>query len=247
MAWQWFHQWGSPRWFYERAERWQFWAGWIALVLLVLGTVWGLAIAPVDYQQGHSYRIIYLHVPVAFLAQALYLGMAVAAVVLLVWRMKLADIAIQALAVVGCAFCVLALVSGAIWGKPTWGTYWVWDARLTSMLILAFLYMGIIGLRSAFIDPELAGKACAILALVGAINLPIIKYSVEWWNTLHQPASLKLTERPAMPASMWVPLLINICAYYAAAAYLLFASMRTLVLRRERRAQWVQALVRAHD
>jgi heme exporter protein C len=219
----------------------------VAVVLLAVGTVWGLAIAPVDYQQGHSYRIIYLHVPVSFLAQALYLAMAIAAAVLLVWRMKLADVAMQSLAIVGFAFCVLALASGAIWGKPTWGTYWVWDARLTSMLILAFLYLGLIGLRSAMLDPDTAGKACAILALVGAINLPIIKYSVEWWNTLHQPASLKLTEKPAMPASMWVPLLLNICAYYAAAMYLVFASMRGVVLHRERRAQWVRDLVRPHD
>ena len=173
--------------------------------------------------------------------------MAIAAAVLLVWRMKLADVAMQSLAIVGFAFCVLALASGAIWGKPTWGTYWVWGARLTSMLILAFLYLGIIGLRSAMLDPNTAGKACAILALVGAINLPIIKYSVEWWNTLHQPASLTLTEKPAMPASMWVTLLINICGYYAAAAYLVFASMRGLVLHRERRAQWVRELVGAHD
>jgi len=247
VAWRWFHQWGSPRWFYERASRWQWIAGWLALVLLVVGTVWGLAIAPVDYQQGHSYRIIYLHVPVSFLAQALYLAMAISAVVLLVWRMKLADVAMQSLAQVGLAFCVLALVSGAIWGKPTWGTYWVWDARLTSMLILAFLYLGLIGLRAAMVDPETAGRACAILVLVGAINLPIIKYSVDWWNTLHQPASLKLTEKPAMPASMWVPLLVNIIAYYALATYLLFVSMRGLVLQRERRAQWVRDLVQHHD
>jgi heme exporter protein C len=117
MAWRWFHQWGSPRWFYERASRWQAWAGWIAVILLAVGTVWGLAIAPVDYQQGHSYRIIYLHVPVSFLAQALYLAMAIAAAVLLVWRMKLADVAMQSLAIVGFAFCVLALASGAIWGN----------------------------------------------------------------------------------------------------------------------------------
>jgi heme exporter protein CcmC len=243
VSWRWFHQWGSPRWFYERAGRWQWVSGWIALTLLVVGTLWGLGFAPVDYQQGHSYRIIYLHVPVAFLAQAMYAAMAVCAVVLFVWKMKLADVGIQALAVVGLAFTVLSLVSGAIWGKPTWGTYWVWDARLTSMLILAFLYMGIIGLRAAIADPDQAGKACAILVLVGVVNLPIIKYSVEWWNTLHQPASLKLTEKPAMPASMWVPLLVNIVGYYAAAFYLVFASMRALVLERERRASWVKEVV----
>jgi heme exporter protein C len=243
MSWRWFHQWGSPRWFYERAGRWQFVAGILALGLLSVGTIWGLGFAPTDYQQGHSYRIIYLHVPVAFLAQALYAGMAVCAVVLFVWKMKLADIGIQAMALVGLGFTVLALVSGAIWGKPTWGTYWVWDARLTSMLILAFLYLGVIGLRSAISDPDQAGKACAILVLVGVVNLPIIKYSVEWWNTLHQPASLKLTEKPAMPASMWVPLLLNIVAYYIAAAYLIFGFMRALVLHRERRAAWVREVV----
>lgn len=243
MGWRWFHQWGSPRWFYERAARWQLVSGWLALLLLSVGTLWGLGFAPVDYQQGHSYRIIYLHVPVAFLAQALYAAMAVSAVVLFVWKMKLADIGIQAMAQVGLGFTVLALVSGAIWGKPTWGTYWVWDARLTSMLILAFLYLGVIGLRSAIADPDQAGKACAILVLVGVVNLPIIKYSVEWWNTLHQPASLKLTEKPAMPASMWVPLLVNILGYYVAAAYLIFGFMRGLVLHRERRASWVREVI----
>ena len=246
MGWRWFHQWGSPRWFYERAGRWQRVTGMLALVLLLTGTMWGLGFAPVDYQQGHSYRIIYLHVPVAFLAQALYAAMAVSAVVLFVWKMKLADVAIQAMAVVGLGFTVLALVSGAVWGKPTWGTYWVWDARLTSMLVLACLYLGVIGLRSAITDIDQAGKACAILVLVGVVNLPIIKYSVEWWNTLHQPASLKLTEKPAMPASMWVPLLLNIIAYYIAAAYLILGYMRALVLHRERRASWVGQVV-AHD
>ena len=243
MSWRWFHQWGSPKWFYERAGRWQQIAGFLAFSLLVVGTLWGLGFAPVDYQQGNSYRIIYMHVPVAFLAQALYAAMAVCAVVLFVWKMKLADVGIQAMAIVGLAFTILSLLSGAIWGKPTWGTYWVWDARLTSMLILAFLYLGIIGLRSAIADPDQAGKACAILVLVGVVNLPIIKYSVEWWNTLHQPASLKLTEKPAMPASMWVPLLVNIVAYYAAAAYFIFGLMRNFVLERERRASWVKQVV----
>ncbi len=244
MGWRWFHQWGSPRWFYERAARWQWMCGWLALIFLLSGSIWGLGYAPVDYQQGNSYRIIYLHVPVAFLAQAIYAVMAACAVALFVWKMKLADIAMQSLAVFGFAFTVLALASGAIWGKPTWGTYWVWDARLTSMLILGFLYLGLIGLRSAIDDPDQAGKACAILVLVGTINLPIIKYSVEWWNTLHQPASLKLTERPAMPASMWVPLLVNIIGYYLVATYLVLGSMRATVIMRERRSMWVKELVK---
>ena len=243
MRWRWFHQWGSPKWFYERAGRWQLVCGWLSLGLIGIGTVWGLGFAPVDYQQGNSYRIIYLHVPVAFLAQAMYAAMAVSAVVLLVWKMKIADIAMQSIAVMGFAFTALALVSGAVWGKPTWGTYWVWDARLTSMLILAFFYLALIGLRASVRDPDLAGKVCGILVLVGVVNLPIIKYSVEWWNTLHQPASLKLTEKPTMPSSMWIPLFINIIGYYIVAAYLVLGSMRTILVERERRSSWVRELV----
>ena len=243
MRWRWFHQWGSPKWFYERAGRWQLVCGWLSLGLIAIGTLWGLGFAPVDYQQGNSYRIIYLHVPVAFLAQAMYAAMAVSAVVLLVWKMKIADIAMQSIAVMGFAFTALALVSGAVWGKPTWGTYWVWDARLTSMLILAFLYLALIGLRASVRDPDLAGKVCGILVLVGVVNLPIIKYSVEWWNTLHQPASLKLTEKPTMPSSMWIPLFINIIGYYIVAAYLVLGSMRTILVERERRSSWVRELV----
>ena len=243
MRWRWFHQWGSPKWFYERAGRWELVCGWLSLGLIAIGTLWGLGFAPVDYQQGNSYRIIYLHVPVAFLAQAMYAAMAVSAVVLFVWKMKIADIAMQSIAVMGFAFTALALVSGAVWGKPTWGTYWVWDARLTSMLILAFLYLALIGLRASVRDPDLAGKVCGILGLVGVVNLPIIKYSVEWWNTLHQPASLKLTEKPTMPASMWIPLFINIIGYYIVAAYLVLGSMRTILVERERRSSWVRELV----
>ena len=243
MRWRWFHQWGSPKWFYERAGRLQLVCGWLSLGLIAIGTLWGLGFAPVDYQQGNSYRIIYLHVPVAFLAQAMYAAMAVSAVVLFVWKMKIADIAMQSIAVMGFAFTALALVSGAVWGKPTWGTYWVWDARLTSMLILAFLYLALIGLRASVRDPDLAGKVCGILVLVGVVNLPIIKYSVEWWNTLHQPASLKLTEKPTMPSSMWIPLFINIIGYYIVAAYLVLGSMRTILVERERRSSWVRELV----
>lgn len=243
MIWRWFHQWGSPRSFYLRAGRWQLVCGWLAVALLLVGTIWGLGFAPVDYQQGHSYRIIYIHVPVAFLAQSLYVGMAVCAVIIFVWKMKLADVGMQAMALVGLVFTSLALISGAIWGKPTWGTYWVWDARLTSMLVLAFLYLGLIGLRSAIAEPNRASKACAILVLVGVINLPIIKYSVDWWNTLHQPASITMTEKPAMPPSMWFPLLVNIIGYYAAAIYFVLASMRGIVLFRERRASWVREFV----
>ena len=245
--WRWFHQWGSPKFFYHRSCVLIPVLALASGLILGAGVFWGLFIAPADYQQGESVRIMYVHVPAAILAQSSYAMMAVMALISLIWRLKIADAAVQTVAPIGACITLLALATGSLWGKPMWGTYWVWDARLTSMLILAFLYLGIIGLRSAMLDPNTAGKACAILALVGAINLPIIKYSVEWWNTLYQPASLTLTEKPAMPASMWVPLLINICGYYAAAAYLVFASMRGLVLHRERRAQWVRELVGAHD
>lgn len=244
--WQWFHRWGSSPYVYQQGARWQAGFGLAGLLLLTVGWVWGLAYAPIDYQQGNSYRIIFLHVPVAFLAQSLYVGFAAAGLVLLVWKMKLADAAIEAGLVVGAWVTFLALVTGAIWGKPTWGTYWVWDARLTSMLILLFLYLGAMALRGA-LPRDAAGKAVALLLVVGVINIPIIKYSVEWWNTLHQGATLKLTERPAMPASMWMPLVISILAMYSLAGYWVLRRLRTQLLIREHSTTWAQAaLEREH-
>lgn len=241
-AWQWFHRWGSPPHVFHAGRKWQVALGSVGLLLLVIGWFWGLAIAPVDYQQGNSYRIIFLHVPVAFLAQSLYMGLAAAGLVLLVWKMKIADAAIQAALPIGAVITFLALVTGAIWGKPTWGTYWVWDARLTSMLILLFLYLGGIALRPA-LPAEVAGRAVALLLVVGVINIPIIKYSVEWWNTLHQGATLKLTERPAMPASMWMPLVTSILAFYCLAGYWVLKRLRTQLLQREYKSQWARQWV----
>ncbi|MAM86722.1 heme ABC transporter permease [Allohahella sp. A8] len=239
----WFHRWGSPKWFYDRGRRWQQIFTFVALVMVPLGVLWGLAFAPVDYQQGHSYRIIYLHVPAAFVAQSCYIMMAVAGVVSLVWKMKVADVVLISAAPIGLSFCFIALFTGAVWGKPTWGTWWIWDARLTSMLILLFLYIGILALYSAIEDLAAAGRACALLAIVGVVNIPIIKYSVDWWNTLHQPASLKLTERPSMPAEMWVPLLVCIIGFYALFLALVFLRTRNEIIRRERRTLWVRSLV----
>ncbi|MGB0965710.1 MAG: heme ABC transporter permease [Litorivicinus sp.] len=244
-SWQWFHRWGSSPYVFRVGRRWQIGLGSIGATLLLIGWFWGLAIAPVDYQQGNSYRIIFLHVPVAFLAQSLYMGLAVAGVVLLVWKMKIADVAIQAGLPVGAVITFLALVTGAIWGKPTWGTYWVWDARLTSMLILLFLYLGAMALRPA-LPSDVAGKAVALLVIVGVINIPIIKYSVEWWNTLHQGETLKLTERPAMPASMWMPLVVSILAFYCLAGYWVLKRLRTLLLVRESKASWAREYVEQH-
>ncbi len=247
MNWTFFHKLGSPRWFYDLATRWQPWLLAASLLLLGTGVFWGLVFAPADYQQGNSFRIIYLHVPTAILAQSCYLMMAVAGLVGLVWRMKMADIFIAAAAPVGASVTFLALFTGAVWGKPTWGTWWVWDARLTAMLVLLFLYMGLIALRSALEDKDLVAKASAILVLVGSVNIPIIKYSVEWWNTLHQPATFKLTEKPAMPPEMWIPLLIMVIGIYCYFAVLIFMRMRTEILERERRTRWVQKLVDAQE
>lgn len=240
---RWFHQWGSPRWFYQRSMSWSRFFAWAALLLLSSGLVWGLLFAPPDYQQGNSFRIIYFHVPAAMLAQSCYLFMALAGVVTLVWRMKITDMLMKSAAPIGASFCFLALFSGAVWGKPTWGTWWVWDARLTSMLILLFLYLGAMALQSAIQDRVMAGRATAVLVLVGAVNIPIIKYSVDWWNTLHQPATFTLTEKPSMPVEMWAPLLLVTLGVYALFAYCLLLRTRNEILEREKRTQWVRRLV----
>ncbi|TVQ35506.1 MAG: heme ABC transporter permease [Geminicoccaceae bacterium] len=180
----------------------------LAVVLTVVGLWGGLVMAPPDYQQGDAFRIMYVHVPTAWLALFVYLTLAIAAVSSIVWRHPLAEIYGRAAAPAGAVFCFLALVTGAIWGKPMWGTWWVWDARLTSMLILFFLYLGYSALYDAFDDPARGAKAAAIVALVGSVNLPIIKFSVDWWNTLHQPASVFRLDGPTIHYSMLWPLLV---------------------------------------
>lgn len=241
--WQIFHKLGSPKWFFGIAGRLMPWLLAGGLALLLAGIVWGLAFAPKDYLQGNSYRIIFIHVPTAFLAQSAYVMMAVAAVVTLVWRMKLADVFVKAVAPVGLVLTFLSLFTGAVWGKPTWGTWWVWDARLTSMLILLFLYAGVIALDRAINDEKSAARAVAVLVLVGVVNIPIIQYSVEWWNTLHQPSTFKLTEKPAMPAEMWVPLLLSVLGLYLLFGWLACVRMQTEILLREHRTRWVKDFV----
>lgn len=241
--WVWFYKLGSPKWFYDISGRWLPWLSWAALLLLFVGISWGLFFAPPDYQQGNSFRIIYIHVPAAILAQSCYLLMAIAGIIGLVWKMKLADMVAKSSAPIGASFTLIALITGAIWGKPTWGSWWVWDARLTSMLLLLFLYLGAISLQSSITDRNQAAKACAVLVLVGLINIPIIKYSVEWWNTLHQPATFKLTEAPAMPPEMWVPLLIMVLGFYMFFASILIMRTRLEILEREWRTSWVRSLV----
>ncbi|MEA1081557.1 heme ABC transporter permease CcmC [Marinobacter qingdaonensis] len=243
--WQIFHKLGSPKWFFGIATRLMPWLLAAGAILLLSGLVWGLAFAPKDYLQGNSYRIIFIHVPSAFLAQSVYIMMAVAAVVTLVWRMKLADVFVRSVAPVGLVLTFLALFTGAVWGKPTWGTWWIWDARLTSMLILLFLYGGVIALDRAINDEKSAARAVAVLVLVGVVNIPIIKYSVEWWNTLHQPATFKLTEKPSMPAEMWVPLLLSVLGLYLLFGWLACLRMQTEILVREQRTRWVRDHVTA--
>lgn len=241
--WQWFHEWGSPKAFYMRSGKMLPWLGFLTVVLMSAGLVWGLFLAPSDYQQGQSVRIMYVHVPAAILAQSSYVMMAVAALVALVWRIKIADAAVQTAAPIGAMMTLLALATGSLWGKPMWGTFWIWDARLTSTLILFFLFVGVLALRSASGRGRNAGRAASVLALIGLINLPVIKYSVDWWFTLHQPASFTLTERPAMPVEMWAPLLVTVLGFYSWFAFTWILRLRLEVLQRESRADWVQKVV----
>ncbi|AXI02891.1 heme ABC transporter permease CcmC [Aquirhabdus parva] len=238
--WSGFLQTVGTQYFYQTFSRWVPWLSYVAAILILLGSVWGLALAPPDYLQGNSYRIIFIHVPVASLALSIYFGLAVLGVIHLVWKIKTAAIVAQAAAPVGLVLCVLALVTGAIWGKPTWGTYWVWDGRLTSMLVLAFLYVGVVALFDAFDHTENQGKAAAILSIVGAVNIPIIKYSVVWWNTLHQGSTFTLTAAPKMAASMYLPLLFMFVGFYFFVAALVIYRSCTLILQRERQKKWVR-------
>ncbi|MFN4312295.1 MAG: heme ABC transporter permease [Ferrovibrio sp.] len=211
------------------------WAAGIAILGLGIGLGWGLLYSPPDYQQGETVRIMYIHVPSAWMAMFVYAAMATASAVALVWRHPVAELAAKASAPVGAAFTLICLVTGSLWGKPMWGTWWVWDARLTSMLILFFLYLGYIALWEAFDDPGRAGRAAAILALVGAVNLPIIKFSVDWWNTLHQPASVLTLEGPKIHPDILWPLLITALGAKGYYVWVLSLRVRAEILQRQAR------------
>jgi heme exporter protein C len=207
------HRFANPLRYQRLADAVLPWAGGLAVVLTVVGLYLALLVAPPDYQQGEAYRIMFVHVPAAWMALMIYGMMAVASVVGLVWRHAMAEVAARAAAPIGACFTAIALFTGSVWGKPMWGTFWVWDARLTSVLILFFLYLGYIALHDAFDEPQRGARAASILCLVGSVNLPIIKFSVDWWNTLHQPSSILRLEGPAIHPSMLWPLLMMFLAF----------------------------------
>ena len=218
----------NPRTVLQLLRRIDPWLGIASALLFAFGIVDALLLSPPDYQQGESVRIMYVHVPAAYLASQAYLLLAGMSALYLIWRNPLADMAAATAAPIGAAFTALALVTGSLWGRPTWGTYWVWDARLTSVLVLLFLYLGYLALRQAVETPDKARRLAAWLAVIGAIDLPIIRFSVEWWNTLHQPASLLRPDGPSIDPSMLRPLLVMMAAYQA---FFLFVWARGLRAR----------------
>ncbi|KGQ37338.1 heme ABC transporter permease [Gallibacterium genomosp. 1] len=241
--WKWLHPYAKPETQYRICQRLIPFLGVASLLVLIIAIVWGLAFAPADYQQGNSFRIMYIHVPAAIWSMGIYASMAIAALVALVWQIKQANLAMVAMAPIGAVFTFLALVTGAVWGKPTWGTWWVWDARLTSELILLFLYFGVIALYSAFQDKSIGAKAAGILSIVGVVNLPIIHFSVQWWNTLHQGASITKFEKPSIATEMLIPLLLAILGFMLLSVYLTVVRYRNELLSADRKRAWVQTLV----
>ena len=219
-----------------RFQRWSARVVPVAAAIAALAIAWGLydglVLSPADYQQGDSVRIMYVHVPAAWMAMLCYAVMALFSVSFLIWKHQLADLGARASSPIGAAFTAVALITGSLWGKPTWGTWWVWDARLTSVLILFFFYLGHMALSHAFDDSERGGKAAAILAIVGAVNLPIVKFSVDWWNTLHQPESLLRLDGPTIHPSMLAPLLVMGVGFTALYVVLLMIRMRSELLGR---------------
>jgi heme exporter protein C len=238
----WFHKLGSPKNFYRLSQVLTPWLGAVTALLLVVGTYWGLVVAPPDYQQGDSYRIIFVHVPSAWLSMFVYMVMAVSAAIVLIWRMKVAEAVMRASAPLGASFTFLALVTGSLWGKPMWGTYWVWDARLTSELILLFLYLGFMALQNAVEDRRTAARAGAILALVGVVNIPIIHYSVEWWSTLHQGPTVTKFDAPSITLDMLLPLLVMAVAFTLYYATVVLMRSRCEILEAESSSSWVREL-----
>ncbi len=226
------HRFANPGRFLRLAARVQPWLTGAAILLIAVGLGWGLLYSPADWQQGDAVRMIYIHVPFAWLASAGYLSLVLASLSSLVWRHPLADLAAVEIGPVGAGFTAVCLATGSLWGKPMWGAWWVWDARLTSVLVLFFLYIGHVALVRAFDDPVRGYRAGAILALIGAVNLPIIKFSVDWWNTLHQGSTITLSGAPGMHVGMLWPLLISAVGFTLAFAAIVVARLRAAVMER---------------
>jgi heme exporter protein C len=242
-VWTWFHKLSSPPHFYRLSGTMIPWFGWLAALLIIPSLYAGLVLAPADYQQGEGFRIIYVHVPAAMLSLFVYMFMATAAAIGMIWRMKLAHSVAVACAPIGASFTFLALATGSIWGKPMWGTWWAWDARLTAELILLFLYLGYMGLRAAIDDTNRADRASAILALVGVVNVPIVHYSVTWWNSLHQASTLLKKGGPSIPPDMAIPLYGMILGFMCFFGAVSLTRVKREVLVREQNSKWVKDMV----
>lgn len=238
--WSFLYRLASPKQFYRWVNQALPWIKLSCVLLFCIGLTGALILSPVDYQQGDAVRIMYLHVPAAFMSLAVYGYMAFLALLYLIWRIKIAGMLMSLCAPIGAMMTALALITGSLWGKPMWGTWWIWDARLTSELILLFLYLGIIALNNSINSQEKADKAMAIMVLVGIVDLPIIHYSVYWWNTLHQGSSLSLLAKPKIASTMLTPLLIMITAFFNYFVLALSLSARDEILNRESHSLWVK-------
>lgn len=221
-----FHRFANPARFSRIAARVLPWTTVATIVLFAVGIYYALFASPADFQQGETVRIMYVHVPSAWMSMGCYTFIAVMSAIALIWKHPLADVAARSAAPLGAGFTLIVLITGSLWGKPTWGTWWVWDARLTSVLVLFFLYLGHIALTNAFDNPQRGARAAAVLALVGFVNIPIIKFSVDWWNTLHQPASVTRLDAPAIDPSMLTPLLVMALAFMFYFVTMLLVRMR---------------------
>jgi len=245
--WKFLHKLASPRYFYAISGKFIPNLAGLTAITLLTGLYFGLVKAPPDYQQGDSYRIMFIHVPAAWMSMFIYVLMALWSGINLIWNIKLADVMTVSSATLGASFTLLALVTGSLWGKPMWGAWWVWDARLTSELILLFLYLGYIALVSAIEDRRTAARAGGVLILVGVVNIPIIHYSVEWWNTLHQGPTVTKFDKPSIHLSMLIPLLIMAVSFNLYYLTVVLMRARIEVLDRERRSAWVRELFTRQD
>lgn len=239
----WFHKLGSPPVFHRFAQRWAPWFLVPAVALMAWGIYAALVEVPPDYQQGDSYRILFVHVPSAWMSLFIYVAMAVNAFIALVWRIKLSELLAMSCAPIGAAFTLVTLLTGSLWGKPMWGTWWTWDARLTSELVLLFLYLGVMGLYAAIEDRRAAARAASFLVLIGVVNLPIVHFSVEWWNTLHQGATIRLFGKSTIDPAMLPPLIAMALGTNLWFVGSLLARTRAALLEQESGKDWVRRLL----